>query len=322
MISFGNTSTRPKVLEICNIESKMDVILERRHIQQYGLPYIPSRQLMAPELGATKLNWYKKIGRQNFTKFLQLMYGRVPYFPRYFRFSIEELKQMYMYEKWNKMKPSLYTLMLCNKNPKNKNFLPYEIIQHIGSYLKMGDKNPQNKISEDEESTIYDAFFKDMLDYKDLINTKEKRIREMENRTNKDKGKYPSFEWERRKQALTDKRMKSRLEKRDRRDRARRERMAQMKKDFFEKKLVVEYIIAELSKRNNGLIDIDDITIPELRQFIIGDDQYQEVDDTGVDEDILVNLMSFTNLPRNVVIRALINNDNDPVNAGLELSFR
>ncbi len=101
------------------------------------------------------------------------------------------------------------------------------------------------------------------------------------------------------------------------------ERIAQMKKKyFFETKLVVEYMIAELSKRDGGLIDMDNISVPELRRFIIGEEQYQEVDDTDVDEDVLARVMSFTNLPRNVVIRALINNDNDAVNAVMELSYR
>ena len=69
------------------------------------------------------------------------------------------------------------------------------------------------------------------------------------------------------------------------------------------------------------MIDIDNISVPELRRFIIGEEQYQEVDDTGVDKDVLSKVMSFTNLPRNVVIRALINNDNDPMNAIMELSY-
>ena len=263
MFSLGNI--KPKALGICNIESKMDVILERR------LPLLTrmgNDKSIRINNAAVSVNWYKKIGRENYTKFLQLMYSS--YFDNdgYLtnRFSIKELQKIYMYEKWNKMKPSLYTLMQCNKNPKNKNYLPNEIIVNIGSYLKMGNKNPRNKIWEDEEDKMYDAFFKDMLDYKDLINSKEKRLRKMEDKFKEDMGKFPSLEWELMKAALKDRGIKRLMEERDRKRIARTERIAQMKKYFFETKLVVEYMIAQLSKRDGGQINMDDITTIILKE--------------------------------------------------------
>ena len=112
------------------------------------------------------------------------------------------------------MKPSLYTLMLCNKNPKNKNYLPDEIIKNIGGYLKMGNKNPKNKICEDDENKMYDEFFKDMLDYKSLIDRGENRLRKMEIQFKEDMGKFPGFEWT---AAVTDKGIKRRMEEREQR---------------------------------------------------------------------------------------------------------
>ena len=77
-------------------------------------------------------------------------------------------------EKWNKFKPSFYTFILCSNNK-----LPEDITKYISSYLKIGNKNPKNKILTNENE-VYGLYYNDMLLYRKQI-AREERIRK-ENR--------------------------------------------------------------------------------------------------------------------------------------------
>ena len=103
-------------------------------------------------------------------------------------YTYDELKQIYLYEKWNKLKPSMYEFILCN-NKKNNTYLPDDIIKNITHYLKIGIENPKNKVwlCDNYENLC----FIDMQQCYSLINKSKLKLENLESKIQKSQQNSP-----------------------------------------------------------------------------------------------------------------------------------
>ena len=161
----------------------MEMIYARRSIKELNasfpknnpLQYYERWNQMKGTKWMKKNDYFKKIGNINFEKFLQIMYSNYKVYVGW-EYELDELKEMFSYEKWNKFKPSFYTFILCSNNK-----LPEDITKYISSYLKIGNKNPKNKILTNENE-VYDLYYSDMLLYRKEIARHERMRKHFEQR--------------------------------------------------------------------------------------------------------------------------------------------
>jgi hypothetical protein len=152
--------------------------LAQKRNEEYGdniNPFAFYRRYCRMNLCEIHKDYFKKIGNINFEKFLQIIYSDYRICVGW-QYSFDELNDMFSYEKWNKIKPSIYTFILCTSNN-----LPNDIIRHVSSYLKIGNKNPKNKILTNENE-VYDLYYSDMLLYRKEIARHERMRKHFEQR--------------------------------------------------------------------------------------------------------------------------------------------
>ena len=99
-----------------------------------------------------KFELLRKIGRINFTKFLQVIYSSKKFVKEY---SFGDLRNILLYEKWILQKKTAYIVLQKSKT-KTNNYLPTEIIEQIVGYLEFDDLNYKVWINKTEAYQGYE----------------------------------------------------------------------------------------------------------------------------------------------------------------------